>query len=942
MSKLQLEVRIIPPSVRELEDQILTQSYLISREPVQNPNSSFSLSLQSTTLPPQPLYQYPINLHPNVVRFVHLTLFSNNLSTIAEEISQRFLKLHPDQDPLEIERLENSFGTDLDPDYVAEEIFNRDNLIRVIVDKEIVTRKRSQSPQPFHNSLVLPRKRAKSSSLKTPNTTLQSPSRHPLAEEINANSTAVFVNVDPTKPNSPATNSTPIILNNSTRKVSERITSGMLTADMPNLSNNDIPSTEENFSQKDNEPKQASVPSKETVQMNKKANTAETSVTTSPSKLSSFKVAEKSPSPTGENSVTLTKEDVFRFFKSGIRNSTANDTDLEDTFSSYKPARFSSTRQNGSGLATDEAASSKNHQHSAVEPDTAPSSQPEPSSTLTKSSAPKVVTALAPGTSHTPRSLRSINANSKVANSSVGKEQFEADQEKNLSSLSKEESSQKAAEEESSRKLQAEERRRLQEEKRQLQHEEKLRKDEARRRAREERDRSRLEKKAQQEEEKLRRQEERKKLQEEKKKQLEEEKQRKLEEKRKLSEKVRLEEIEQSSNSQSSLTSSAKQNSMQTASSPTNKITTDPARNTVRNSITSPAANNKVSSPNLVKAGDTHELPSSPVKKSISPSKVNPSSTKSLATVSTSSLNDANKNQPSISSSTSARDDSAIKAPVSASRRNVTESSSSHQKISSEKSSGTKASPDNDQDESSSESDSTSDSSDSSESESNSNSETDTSSDSEGSGSEEEKREKKAGTVSKRPIVVNTPATRTLASSSKPTLQARAATKSSQTPAKKQNPSSSASAKATDTSVLPVKKKEPSLAGVSSLPKLTQLMERGVPAVRDTTANSSFSNKKPTPRRRVKSDAIIEDSDLSSSSSSDSTSGSDSDSDSSSDSDSASGNNSSSDDPSDSESESDGNKALSSQFLNSRKAKELIGKKKKSSALSSLLKDTKK
>ncbi|KAI0461129.1 hypothetical protein LJB42_001144 [Komagataella kurtzmanii] len=944
MSKLQLEVRIIPPSVRELEDQILTQSYLIPREPVQNPNSSFSLSLQSTSVSPQPLYQYPINLHPNVVRFVHLTLFSNTLNTIAEEISQRFLKLHPDQDPLEIERLENSFGTDLDPDYVAEDIFNRDNLIRVIVDKEIVTRKRSQSPRPFHNSLILPRKRAKSSSLKTPNPNLQSPSRHPLAEEINANSTALFVNVDPTKPNSPATNSTPVILNNSTRKVSERITSGMLTAAMPNLSNNDIPSADESSFQKGSEPKQASVPSKETVQMNKKTNTMESSVTTSPNKVSSSKVAEKSPSPTGENTVTLTKEDVFRFFKSGIRNSTGNDTDLEDTFSSYKPARFNSNKQNGSGLAIDEAPSSRNRQHSALEPDAARSSQPEQSSTLTESSAPKVVTALAPGTNQPPRLLRSINANSKVANSLANKEQFEESQEKEPSSLAKDElSKQKAAEEETSRRRQAEERRRLQEEKRQLQYEEKLRKDEARRLAREERDRSRLEKKAQQEEERLKRQEERKKLQEEKKKQLEEEKQRKLEEKRKLSEMKSSEEIRQSHNSQSPFTSPARQSTVQTASSPASKIMNDPARDTGHNSINSPVTNNIVkSSANPLNAVDTHGTSStSPVKKNISPTKVNPSPTNSLATVSTSSLDkDANRNQPSARTS----DDNVTSAPLLISRRNVTELSPNHPKVSLENLTSKKAIADKDQDESSSESDSTSDSSDNSESDSDSNSETDTSSDSdtEGSGSEEEKHEKKAGTVSKRPIVVNTPATKTVATSSKPTLQASSSADSSRTPVKKQNSSSSASPKKTDISVLQVEKKEPALTGVSSLPKLTQLMERGVPAVKDTTNNPSSSNKKLTPHRRVKSDAIVDDSDLSSSSSSDSTSSSDSDSSSSSGSDSSSGNNSSSDDSSDSESESDGNKALSSQFLNSKKAKELIGKKKKSSALSSLLKDTKK
>ncbi|CAH2447852.1 Hypothetical protein KP2612_002004 [Komagataella phaffii] len=936
MSKLQLEVRIIPPSVRELEDQILTQSYLIPREPVQNPNSSFSLSLQSTSVSPQPLYQYPINLHPNVVRFVHLTLFSNTLNTIAEEISQRFLKLHPDQDPLEIERLENSFGTDLDPDYVAEDIFNRDNLIRVIVDKEIVTRKRSQSPQPFHNSLILPRKRAKSSSLKTPNPNLQSPSRHPLAEEINANSTTLFANVDPTKPNSPATSSTPVILNNSTRKVSERITSGMLTADMPNLSNNDIPSADESSYQKGSEPKQASVPSKETVQMNKKTNTMESSVTTSPNKVSSSKVAEKSPSPTGENTVTLTKEDVFRFFKSGIRNSTGNDTDLEDTFSSYKPARFNPNKQNGSGLAIDEAPSSRNRQHSALEP--------EQSSTLTESSAPKVVTALASSTNQPPRLLRSINANSKVANALANKEQFEESQEKDPSSLAKDElSKQKAAEEETSRRRQAEERRRLQEEKRQLQYEEKLRKDEARRLAREERDRSRLEKKAQQEEEKLKRQEERKKLQEEKKKQLEEEKQRKLEEKRKLSEMKSSEEISQSHNSQSPFTSPARQSTVQTASSPASKIMNDPARNTGHNSLNSPVTNNIVkSSANPLNAVDTLGTSStSPVKKPISPTKVNPSSTNSLATVSTSSLDkNANRNQPSARTS----DNNVTNAPLLISRRNVTELSPNHPKVSSENLSSKKVIADKDQEESSSESDSTSDSSDNSESDSDSNSETDTSSDSdtEGSGSEEEKHEKKSGTVSKRPIVVNTPATKTVATSSKPTLQASSSADSSRTPVKNQNSSSSASPKKADISVLQVEKKEPALTGVSSLPKLTQLMERGVPAVKDTTNNLSSSNKKLTPHRRVKSDAIVDDSDLSSSSSSDSTSSSDSDSSSSSGSDSSSGNNSSSDDSSDSASESDGNKALSSQFLNSKKAKELIGKKKKSSALSSLLKDTKK
>lgn len=57
--------------------------------------------------------------------------------TIAQEIGERFFKLYPDEDPLEILKLQDSQECDLDPDYIAGDVFDFDNIVRVILSNEV-------------------------------------------------------------------------------------------------------------------------------------------------------------------------------------------------------------------------------------------------------------------------------------------------------------------------------------------------------------------------------------------------------------------------------------------------------------------------------------------------------------------------------------------------------------------------------------------------------------------------------------------------------------------------------------------------------------------------------------------------------------------------------------------------------------------------------------
>ena len=110
----------IPPSQFNLHR---LQSY--------NPTSSFVAY-------PNSFVSLPSNQTHNIrtKKFLHITYSRNRLETIAQEISQRFLKLYPNEEPLHILNIQDYEECDLDPDYTAEMVFDNNNICRVIVANE--------------------------------------------------------------------------------------------------------------------------------------------------------------------------------------------------------------------------------------------------------------------------------------------------------------------------------------------------------------------------------------------------------------------------------------------------------------------------------------------------------------------------------------------------------------------------------------------------------------------------------------------------------------------------------------------------------------------------------------------------------------------------------------------------------------------------------------
>ncbi|GAV26739.1 hypothetical protein PMKS-000195 [Pichia membranifaciens] len=96
-----------------------------------NPNSSFAAY-------PNSFVSLPSHQTQNIrtKKFLHITYSSNRLETIAQEISQRFLKLYPNEEPLHILHIQDYEECDLDPDYTAEMVFDNNNICRVIVANE--------------------------------------------------------------------------------------------------------------------------------------------------------------------------------------------------------------------------------------------------------------------------------------------------------------------------------------------------------------------------------------------------------------------------------------------------------------------------------------------------------------------------------------------------------------------------------------------------------------------------------------------------------------------------------------------------------------------------------------------------------------------------------------------------------------------------------------
>ncbi|VEU19881.1 DEKNAAC100715 [Brettanomyces naardenensis] len=82
-------------------------------------------------------------IHPDyrgaIKKFLHITSLSNTLKGLAAEIQQRFLRIYPDEKPLQIVKIQDVDECDLDPDYTVSMIFDVSNVVRVLVADELQT-----------------------------------------------------------------------------------------------------------------------------------------------------------------------------------------------------------------------------------------------------------------------------------------------------------------------------------------------------------------------------------------------------------------------------------------------------------------------------------------------------------------------------------------------------------------------------------------------------------------------------------------------------------------------------------------------------------------------------------------------------------------------------------------------------------------------------------
>lgn len=164
---IKLQVCIIPPQVQnaQLHNMELqpgaTFSGDISVQPANGRSFLPGSTLNDTSTPLQPRsvgYKIdPINnmsiINPYMSRmsvsglnssfgyvsrkFLHITSSSNTLYNLAAEIEERFLKIYPDEKPLEIIKLQDINECDLDPDYTVSMIFDTSNIVRVLVANEL-------------------------------------------------------------------------------------------------------------------------------------------------------------------------------------------------------------------------------------------------------------------------------------------------------------------------------------------------------------------------------------------------------------------------------------------------------------------------------------------------------------------------------------------------------------------------------------------------------------------------------------------------------------------------------------------------------------------------------------------------------------------------------------------------------------------------------------
>lgn len=86
--------------------------------------TSLSMSMSIPRLSPAPVSNINVDQgYREYKRFLHLTQKGNTLQVACNEIVERYAKLYPEESSIEIEKLQDEFNCDLDPDYIVGDIF---------------------------------------------------------------------------------------------------------------------------------------------------------------------------------------------------------------------------------------------------------------------------------------------------------------------------------------------------------------------------------------------------------------------------------------------------------------------------------------------------------------------------------------------------------------------------------------------------------------------------------------------------------------------------------------------------------------------------------------------------------------------------------------------------------------------------------------------------
>lgn len=124
------------------------------------------LKLQ-VVLVPLALAELPTSEIASYKKFLHLTDPQCSVKEVCDALVQRYYKLYPDAEPLQIEGVQDKDRCDLDPDFAAEDIFASGDLVRIVVNNVLPTYSREAStilPESFTDALGL-RKRLGDASL---------------------------------------------------------------------------------------------------------------------------------------------------------------------------------------------------------------------------------------------------------------------------------------------------------------------------------------------------------------------------------------------------------------------------------------------------------------------------------------------------------------------------------------------------------------------------------------------------------------------------------------------------------------------------------------------------------------------------------------------------------------------------------------------------------